>query len=102
MSVAFAAYCLLPTLDMSEETKDKSELQSCELATQFVHAGERLSPRAGMPVVTPIYVTATYTFDSMAEMDAVFADDERGYVYARYGNPTVHALETALATLEAG
>ena len=77
-------------------------MQACDIATQFVHAGELLPPRAGTPVATPIYTTATYTYDSMAEMDAVFADDERGYVYARYSNPTVHALETALATLEAG
>src|SRR4051794_20312560 len=85
---------------MSDEAKDRAaELQACDIATQFVHAGELLPLRAGTPVATPIYTTATYTYDSMAEMDAVFADDVRGYVYARYGNPTVHALETALATL---
>ncbi|HEX8181482.1 MAG TPA: PLP-dependent aspartate aminotransferase family protein [Pyrinomonadaceae bacterium] len=88
---------------MAAEPKDRAAgLEALDLATQLVHAGERQPPRPGTPVVTPIYTTATYTYDSMAEMDAVFADDERGFVYARYGNPTVHALETALATLEAG
>src|SRR2546421_11570568 len=88
---------------MADEPNDKrADLQACDIATQLVHAGELLPPRAGQPVVTPIYTTATYTYDSMAEMDAVFTDEQRGYVYSRYGNPTVHALETALTTLEAG
>ncbi len=88
---------------MAREPKDKStDLQACDIATQLVHAGERLPPRPGAPVATPIYTTVTYTYDSMAEMDAVFADDSLGYAYARYGNPTTHALETALTMLEAG
>ncbi len=88
---------------MVQEPRDKSlDLQTRDIATQLVHAGERLPPRPGAPVATPIYATATYTYDSMAEMDAVFADDSLGYAYARYGNPTTHALEVALTILEAG
>jgi cystathionine gamma-synthase/methionine-gamma-lyase len=36
----------------------------------------------------------------MDTLDAVFAGTRDGYVYARYGNPTVTALETAVAALE--
>lgn len=71
--------------------------------TQLVHAGERSGrPPAGQPVSTPIYTTATYTYDSMSEVDQVFSGEKQGYIYTRYGNPTVGALEEALATLEAG
>ncbi|HEX8069680.1 MAG TPA: PLP-dependent aspartate aminotransferase family protein [Pyrinomonadaceae bacterium] len=88
---------------MTRDAEDSGDdLRARDINTQFVHAGERLPPRAGRPVATPVYATATYTFDSMSEMDAAFADESAGYVYARYGNPTTHALETALATLEAG
>jgi cystathionine beta-lyase/cystathionine gamma-synthase len=38
----------------------------------------------------------------MADLDAVFAGTRRGYVYTRYGNPTVTALEEAVAVLEEG
>ncbi len=85
-----------------ERSDTDADLQACDIATQFVHAGERLPLRPGTPVTMPIYTTATYTYDSMADMDAAFADDQHGYVYSRYGNPTVGALEAALATLEAG
>jgi cystathionine beta-lyase/cystathionine gamma-synthase len=88
---------------MAQEPEHKrADLQACEMATQLVHAGERLSAPTGAPVATPIYATATFTYGSMSEMDAVFAGAQQGYVYTRHGNPTVRALETALQTLEAG
>ena len=73
-----------------------------DLATRIVHAGERQPWPAGQPVATPIYATATFTYDSMAEMDKVFAGEKPGYVYTRFGNPTVAALERAMQTLESG
>ena len=65
--------------------------------TQLVHAGELGAPPYGKPVTTPIYASATFTYDSMAEVDQVFAGERQGYVYTRYGNPTVAALEEAVA-----
>jgi cystathionine gamma-synthase/methionine-gamma-lyase len=38
----------------------------------------------------------------MAEMDRVFSGETKGYVYSRFGNPTVAALEEAMQTLEGG
>jgi len=70
--------------------------------TQLVHAGERGAPPNGKPVATPIYATATFTYDSMAEVDQIFAGEKQGYIYTRYGNPTVAALEEAVRVLEDG
>jgi cystathionine beta-lyase/cystathionine gamma-synthase len=36
----------------------------------------------------------------MESLDAVFAGEQPGYNYARHGNPTIRALEVALANLE--
>jgi cystathionine gamma-synthase/methionine-gamma-lyase len=38
----------------------------------------------------------------MEDLDGVFGGTRQGYVYGRYGNPTVTALEEAVATLEDG
>lgn len=70
--------------------------------TQLVHAGERGAPPHGKPVSTPIYATTTFTYDSMAEVDQVFAGEQPGYIYTRHGNPTVAALEEAVQVLEEG
>jgi cystathionine beta-lyase/cystathionine gamma-synthase len=71
-------------------------------STQFVHAGERLKPPIGRPVATPIYASSAFTYDSMEEVDKVFSGDAGDYVYTRYGNPTIAALQDALVTLEGG
>ena len=71
------------------------------LLTRLIHEGERAQPPAGVPTATPIYTSATYIYDSAAALDNAFATGE-GYVYARYGNPTVGALEQVLAAAEGG
>jgi len=68
--------------------------------TQLVHAGERGVPPQGTPVSHPIYPSTTFTYDSMAEVDQVFSGEKQGYIYSRYGNPTVAALEEAVRVLE--
>ena len=70
------------------------------LATLAVHAGER-GPRPDFtPVTTPIYHSVGYLYESMDDMDAVFGGEREGFVYPRYGSPTVAAFERALAALE--
>ena len=75
---------------------------SNSIFTAAVHAGERMPQPDFTPVTTPIYPSVAFTYDSMAEMDAIFANERDGYVYRRYGNPTVAAFEQAMATLEGG
>jgi cystathionine gamma-synthase/methionine-gamma-lyase len=73
-----------------------------DIATRLVHAGERQGPLVGLPVATPIYASTTFTYGSMAEADAVLGGEKPGYIYTRYGNPTVTALEQAILSLEGG
>ena len=60
-------------------------------ATLTVHAGMEPDPSTGA-VATPIYQTSTYAQEEPGK--------HKGYEYARTGNPTRTALETALAALE--
>ena len=78
---------------------DKDNL---DITTQLVHAGERTGSPSGQPTSTPIYASSTYTYESMAEIDQVFAGDKQGYIYTRYGNPTVNAFAEAMRIAEAG
>jgi len=79
---------------------DKPE--NLDIATKLVHAGEREAIPVGRPVSTPIYATAIFTYESMREMDEVFAGERAGFVYTRYGNPTNTALEHAMCQIEDG
>lgn len=69
--------------------------------TAAVHAGERIKREGFGTTSTPIYNTATFLYDTAADLDRAFETDP-SFVYARHGNPTINALETALATLEGG
>ncbi len=72
---------------------------SWRLETSLVHAGERAAAPQAVPTTTPIYTTSTYLYPSLAELDAAFASGS-GYLYSRYGNPTVAALENAITAIE--
>ena len=61
--------------------------------TRAIHDGQAPDPATGA-VVPPIYQTSTFAQSAPAE--------HKGYEYARTGNPTRAALETAVASLEEG
>ena len=71
--------------------------------TRAIHAGEAPDPvtRAHN---TPIYLTATFTFETGEEkeaaVDGALAWQPDTYFYSRTGNPTTTALERKLASLE--
>jgi len=72
-------------------------------ATRAIHAGERPDPTTHAHK-TPIYATATFTFDSAAEkedaVDRALAWEPGAYFYSRTSNPTNRALEEKIASLE--
>ena len=69
-------------------------------ASRAVHAGERAPRPDFTPTVTPIYPSSAFIYEESETLDAVFGNERQGYVYTRYGNPTTHALEEAVASLE--
>lgn len=74
---------------------------SYEFATLAVHAGESPCPATGA-LDTPIYQSTTFVSADSDEMAAVYGDEKFGYMYTRYGNPTIRALEEKMAALEGG
>jgi cystathionine beta-lyase/cystathionine gamma-synthase len=70
--------------------------------TKAVHQGDRKKPGAHTPVTTPIHTATSYFYDSMAQLDRIFAQEEAGYCYSRFDNPSAAALEELVASLENG
>lgn len=59
--------------------------------------------RGAKPVSTPIYQTATYSFDDPEELaELIRRGKDAGFVYSRWNNPTREALEMLIADLEGG
>ena len=61
--------------------------------TRVVHGGQKPDPATGA-VMTPVYFTSTYAQTAPGE--------HKGYEYSRSKNPTRHALEQNLASIEEG
>lgn len=72
-----------------------------QFATLAVHAGEAPCKVTGA-LDTPIYQSTTFVSADSDEMAAVYGEEKPGFMYTRYGNPTIKALEDKIAALEAG
>lgn len=67
--------------------------------SQCVHAGFEKEKHNSH--ITPIYASSTYLFDSAEHAVNLFTGKEKGYIYGRFGNPTITQTENKIAALEA-
>ncbi len=70
--------------------------------TKAVHVGDRRKPGPHIPVTAPITTASSYVYETMQQLDDVFAAPDSGYCYARYDNPTNSGLEELVTALENG
>lgn len=68
--------------------------------TKCVHAG--ISEDVFGAVIPPIYQTSTFKFKDVDHGARLFKGEEEGYIYTRMRNPTIEAMEDAVAQLEGG
>lgn len=70
-----------------------------KIETKCMHEG--YTPKNGEPRVVPIVQSTTYSFDSTEHIAGLF-DMPTEYMYSRFANPTVDAVEKKIAALEGG
>jgi methionine-gamma-lyase len=63
-----------------------------------IHGGNSNDPMHAH--LTPIYASSTYTFDSAEQGMNRFNGTEPGYIYGRWGNPTITEAEEKISALE--
>jgi cystathionine gamma-synthase/methionine-gamma-lyase len=64
--------------------------------------GDRKKLGPHIPTTTPIYTASSYVYETMEQLDRVFAMEETGPCYARYDNVSAAALEELVTSLEGG
>ena len=70
-----------------------------KIATELVQRAAGIV-RHAEPLTTPIYETTTFVFDSAQEVRDYNEGRSPKYLYTRYGNPTLTAVEQKIAKLE--
>ena len=68
-------------------------------ATRAVHSGEDRHGKAA-PLTTPIAQAAVFVVPGLEDLRRYARGDRDIYLYSRYGNPTITAVEEKLASLE--
>jgi cystathionine gamma-synthase len=76
---------------MTIDSDDGDDLQGWGFSTRAIHAGQDPEPTSGA-VTVPVFQTSTFAQEAVGK--------HKGYEYARTGNPTRTALQTALSALE--
>ena len=74
-------------------------IESNNPETLAVHAGTRPDGATGARI-TPLYQTASFTFDDADHAASLYDLQEPGNVYGRLSNPTTAALEQKIASLD--
>jgi methionine-gamma-lyase len=77
-----------------------SSNKNLQFDSKCVHAG--IGEYEFGSVVPPIYQTSTFKFESAAHGAKLFKGEEEGFIYTRLKNPTIEAMENAVAELEEG
>lgn len=68
--------------------------------TLAIHGGEGKKPENALN--NPIFMTSTFSFDSLETAEKTFSFATDDYVYTRGNNPTLKVLEQKMALLEQG
>lgn len=80
------------------DSADKLSKKQWKPATRAVRGGLARSPHG--EISEALYMTSGYAYDSAEQAAARMRGDEEGFVYSRYGSPTVRMLEDRLALIE--
>jgi methionine-gamma-lyase len=86
-------------IDPSRSYAEQLAARAGHLSTLSVHAGDDEQGRAG-PLDPPIVLSSAFGFRSADEAAGAFSGENDAYIYGRWGNPNVEALERKLAALE--
>ena len=83
---------------MSDNGRDTRFGAGFGAATRAVRAGTRRSPMG--ETSEALFLSSGFVYASAAEAEARFKGEAPGFIYSRYGNPTVAMFEERLAALE--
>ncbi len=63
-----------------------------------IHAGHQQD--ANYAHLTPIYASSTFVYDNAEQGMRRFSGEEQGFIYSRWGNPTMSEAESKIAAME--
>jgi methionine-gamma-lyase len=81
-----------------KQTIMENDFHPSGFSSAAIHAGHKKDPRYAH--LTPIYSSSTYVYDTAEQGMRRFSGQEEGFIYSRWGNPTMAEAEDKIAALE--
>src|SRR5688572_15942257 len=78
--------------------KDTKHGRITGFSSLAIHGGHIQDPNYAH--LTPIYASSTYVYDTAEQGMRRFSGKEDGFIYSRWGNPTMEEAESKIAALE--
>ena len=75
--------------------------EECGFNTKLLH-GKYTKDFGQREILPPISQVTAFQYESMEELEKVFAHKSMGYAYTRIGNPTLAAFEQKICAPEGG
>ena len=73
----------------------------CSFNTRLLH-GKASRGYGQREILPPVSQVTAFRYESMEELERVFAHKSMGYAYTRIGNPTLAAFEQKISEMEGG
>lgn len=70
--------------------------------TKLARLGEKAPKSISTPKAIPIYMSSSFSFNDVDELEKVYGKEENGYVYSRMGNPGQDALKEIMTSIDEG
>jgi O-succinylhomoserine sulfhydrylase len=83
---------------MTKPAADTADPSQWRPETRLVHGGTQRSPFG--ETSEALYLTQSYVYTSAEQAEARFKDEDPGYIYSRFSNPTVGMFEERMRLLE--
>ncbi len=82
------------------EQNDKHSAARKEHNEETAAIRTQISPSVHKEHATSIYMSSSFTFDNAEQARAVFAKEQEGFIYSRYGNPNITEFVDKMRLLE--
>jgi methionine-gamma-lyase len=96
--ITFASNLIIRYSSSSLIISMPKKLQYTGFGSVAIHSGHEQD--ANNSHITPIYASSTYVFDDAEQGMRRFSGEEKGYIYSRWGNPTITEAEEKISALE--
>jgi len=84
---------------MSEQATE-SPMSRGEKRAETAVVRTQIPPSAHKEHATSIYMTSSFLFDNTEQARAIFANEQEGFIYSRYGNPNITEFVDKMCSLE--